>query len=260
MNPHQMALQLRHVLRSVAWLEGDADPVFGARAVHVVAGPLDPKNAPPKFPLALITIGSGTPDASAPDYILQTFEIATAVEVAGDPLGSHAIAGGARANPGRSAGAGVAEVAERTRAALQTLTGADGAAIVVSGAETGSPAYVGTRHVAFDLFRVSALCTSRPVYPAPEEFRVVGRAASWRGLHCLRRFDFLQFRVGYVSGSTPAETPDDFDAVVYTGTNLEAAVTTAPGRTYSVVADYDPRGTGSPVYSSSPSVGSYFST
>lgn len=252
MNPWQLAQQLKHVLGNVTWPTGAVEKVFGS-AVYVYAGSQpNEEEIPPGFPFALVTIDSGIPDQDAPDLLLQTFSIVTAVEVAGDPLGEFAIIGGARVNEGTSAGAGVAEVAERVRAAVQQLTGADGASMIVSGTGTGAPTALGRgRHLAFDEFRVTALCTSQPHYAPPQEFKIVGEAFSWRGeRQCEARFDFMQYRVGYVAGHVPARTPAECISIVYTGTDHEVAIVPIPGRTWSVFADYDPRDTGAVAFSS----------
>lgn len=262
MNAWQLAQQVKAELAAVTWPDGARDVVFGDLGVFVYAGAQpDPGAIPSGFPFALVAIGDGIPDEDEPGLIVQTFEVAIAAEVTGDPHGEFAVIGGSRQNLGKSAGAGVAELEERVRAALQSLTGADGAAVVVSGAGTGAPAVVEQgRNFAFSAFRLSAVCTSAPVYAAPQAFRRDANILKWNGAHCAQRFDFLQYRVGYVAGSTPAASPADFDATVYTGTAQEAAVTLGYGRTYSVFADYDPRGTGSVAKSSEAVVGSYFST
>jgi hypothetical protein len=78
----------------------------------------------------------------------------------------------------------------------------------------------------------------------------VGGVFSWVGDNCSSRFDFLQYRLGYVVSDTPAEKPSDCAAIVYTGTHEQVAVVSVAGRTYSIFADYDPRGTGTPAASS----------
>lgn len=263
MNAWQLAQQIKHLLAAVTWPGGSAGAVFGSRGVFVYAGatPSDDE-LPPAFPFAAVTIDSGTPDPDEPGLIEQRFSIAVAAEAAGDPLGEHAIIGSARADLGSSAGAGVAEVSERARAALRSLTGADGAAVVVSATGVAAPAPLGRgRHVAFESLSLTALCTSDSSYAAPAEMRRVGGVLSWKGAHCAARFDFLRFHVGYVEDTeTPASTPDDFDASVYTGSATEAAATILPGRTYSVFAEYDPRGTGTAAAYSAATVGTYVVT
>jgi hypothetical protein len=261
MNPWQMAQQLRFALQNVRWEDGAAEPVFGEHSVRLYTGAPAPDALPPGFPLAFVTLEEATADETHPGLLSQGFSVAVAVEVAGDAYGQNAVMGGARANLGRSAGAGVAEVSERVRAAIQDLDAYDGARIQVSGTGMSAPQMLEHRHVVFDSFRVQVLCTSQPDYTAPQEFRLVGGIARWRGEFCGNRFDFLQYRMGYKAGSTPAADPSELDSVLYTGTADEAVTgDPEPNRVYSVFADYDPRGTGSPALSSSALVGSWVAT
>ena len=262
MNAWQLAQQLKHTLATLAWPGGAGAVVFGPRSVFVYAGSEpDPGDVPPAFPFAAVTIDAGTPDPDEPGLIERRFVVVVAAEAAGDPLGEHAIIGSSRVNVGRSAGAGVSEVAERVHTALRSLTGADGAAVVVSAAGVSAPRTLGDgRHVAFETLTLSAWCTAAPYYAAPEQFRRVGQVLSWRGAHCSARFDFLRYHVGYVTGSTPAASPEDFAATVYTGTALEAAATIVAGRTYSVFAEYDPRGVETAAAYSQATVGTWVAT
>lgn len=262
MNPCQMAQQIKDELQAVVWADGAADVVFGARSVFVFAGvPPNEDTIPPGFPFALVTIDSGSMDEDHPELISQGFTIISAAEVAGDPLGEFAVIGGSRANMGKSAGAGVAEVAERVRAAVQDLTGYDGAKVLLSAAATGAPAALGQgRHIAFDELSLTALCTSQPHYAAPQELVRSGDNWTFEGAQCSSRFDFLQFRLMYKSGSAPGETPADMTASVWTGTSEVFTYSPTGSRTYSLFADYAPRG-GAVVVNSSKGnlVGTYVS-
>ena len=257
-----MAQQLRKELQTVTWEEGSAAVVFGSRNVFVYAGAPSANRHPPGFPFALITIGDSTPDATDPALITTTFEIAAVVNVAGDPYGESAVIGGARPTAGTSAGAGATEVGERVRSAIQKLTAFDGAPLVVSGTGIGAPAVLeDAPHVVVHTFRVDVLCTSQPLYTSPQEFKVVGDIGSWRGEHCSNRFDFLQYRVGFKTGSTPPTSPADCDSIVATTTNIETAVSTSPGRVYAVFADYKRTPSSTTVHRSSEAiVGSYITT
>lgn len=257
MNPNQMAQQIKHKLATVAWPYGAEDVVFGTRSVFVFAGTPTEDELPAGFPFALVTIDSGTPDDEDPELIDQTFSIATVVEVAGDPLGEHAVIGGARASIGTSAGAGVAEVAERVRSAVQRLTGMDGAPIMLSGSGTGAPATLGRgRHMAFDSFTAQGLCTSQPYFSPPQELRYVGDTWSWKGQWCVDRFDFENFTLAFIEGITPAASFDDIDGIVWTGTNLEVVEVAVPGRVYHMFGMYNDRGA-SDLAASPVVVGSY---
>ena len=104
---------------------------------------------------------------------------------------------------------------------------------------------------------MQALCTSAPYYAAPEQFKLTGDTWTWEADWITPRFDFKQFRVGYVTTNTPAESADDLEGVIYTGTDTEAAVTPVAGRFYHVFADYDSHGGTGVARSSDPVVGSY---
>ncbi len=244
MNAWQMSQQIKHKLATVTWPDAAGEVVFGSRSVFVYAGgPPNEEELSPGFPFALVTIDSGTPDPDHPDLIEQQFSVMSVVEVAGDALGEHAVIGSSRANAGRSTGAGVAEVAERVRAALQFMTSYDGAHIIVNASGTGAPSTIGRgRHIAFDQFTVTAMCTSQPYYAAPERFTVAGGTATWVGAQCSSRYDFLRYRVGYVAGAIPVESPSDA-TIVYTGTATTATGVTGGG-VYMVWADYSARGGG----------------
>jgi hypothetical protein len=255
-----MAQQLKSLLQKVAWPGGSV--VFG-HSVFVYAGTQpDEKALPGRFPFAFVTINDGKADPDDPDLILQDFSVVTVVNVAGDPLGEQAILGASRVDAAASGGAGSAEVAERVRVAVQRLTGVDGAPLIVSGSATAAPYTLANgRHVVAEQFTVTALCTSQKNHQPPQLFRLVGDTFSWFGEQCSARFDFLQFRIGYVTGTTPATDAADFEGVAYTGTVPFSPVVTQPGRTYSVVADYHPRGLTTPEASSDPSaVGCFFTT
>jgi len=262
MNPWQLAQQLRHVLARVAWEDGSGAVVFGQQGVIVTAGPVSDEALPGGFPFAIVTVDSGSPDPDDPSLLLQSFSIVAAVQVFGDNMGEFAVIGGARADLGKSTGAGILEVGERVRSAVQSMTGADGAALVVSATGTAAPTPIGQgRHIVTEEFRVTALCTSQPVYTAPQELTRGGSTWRWNGDQCAARFDFLRFRLGYITGSDPADTPGDLTAVAYTGTGTEAAASTSAGRVYQVFADYHPRGTGAVEYSSEGAVvGAYVAT
>lgn len=260
MNPFQLAQQLKYLLQTVEWVDGAGEVVFGTQGVFVTAGSVDEDNVPAAFPFCLVTIDNGTPDPDEPSLIRQSFSIAVAVEVAGDPLGEHSVIGSSRANLGKSVGAGIAEVAERVRAAVQKIATIDGASIVVSGSGVSAPKPIGRgRHMAMEAYAIEALCTSQPVFSAPQQVQRFGEVLRWNGTQCSSRFDFLQYRVAWKFGSTPPTSPAD-GTVAYTGTAQECALTFAGNRTYAVFADYDPRGTGSVAASSAAVVGSYVRT
>lgn len=244
MNPGQLAQQIKHTLAQLTWPGGSGDVVFGSRSVYVYAGlPPTAAQTPPQFPFALVAIDSGTPDENDPELLLQTFSVATVVEVVGDPMGEFAVIGGSRKDIGRSAGAGIVEVGERVRSAISKLTGADGAPLVVSASGIAAPSPLGGgRHIVADEFSVQALCTSEAGYDAPQRLAVSGDDWTWAGTWCEERYDFLQYRMGWVAGSTPAASAADLDAVIYSGADAFTTAGPQTGRVYHVFADYARRG------------------
>jgi len=78
-NPIQMAMQLRFLLRAVTWPDGGS-VVFGDRGVFVFAGTPTGEQIPSVAPFCLVGIDTGTPDENDPGLILQRFSVITAAE------------------------------------------------------------------------------------------------------------------------------------------------------------------------------------
>lgn len=212
---------------------------------------------PPGFPWALVLIGSGDPDEDHPELISQSFDVITGVNVTGDPLGEHAIIGGAVADLGKSAGRGIAEVNERVRAALEKLTGADGAPILLSGTSIDTPAPFGDgRHMTIGTHTFTAVCTSALFYSPAQRIAHNGTDWTWEGTHVSNRFDFLQYRLVRKAGSSPSTDPSD-GTVVYTGAPATFTGVKTTSNTYTAFADYNARGGTAVEDSSEPEVGSY---
>lgn len=251
MNSWQLAQQIKHELATVTWPTGSQEVVFGTRSVFIYSGqPPGDDEIAPGFPFALIQIDAGTPDPDDPDLIQQTFQVTIACEVAGDPMGEHAVIGSSRKDLGRSVGAGSAEVSERVRAALQKLSGSDGASLIVTGSGiTGPNIPAEGRHVTFETYTITAYCTSQLYWTPPTNLRRSGGNWVWTGSQCSKRFDFLRFRLGRVAGTAPVADPAQA-TIVYTGTATTIALAADAGFTYMIWADYDPRATGSVAYSS----------
>lgn len=242
MNPNQLARQIKHKLQTVRWPTGSADLVFGTRNVFVYAGAPTDDLQHPGFPCALVTVEDSTHDEDHPDLFEQSFGVILVTEVAGGSMGEFAVIGGARPNIGKSANAGLTEIAERARAAVEDLTGVDGARILLSASSTAGSQSLGRgRHIAFSQLNLVGLCTSAEYFAPPQQLARSGTAWSWEGAHCAARFDFVRYRLMWKSGSTPPATPADADGTAYTGTTPSTTHTAGTSRAYSIFADYSTR-------------------
>lgn len=258
MNATQLAQQIKHKLQTVTWPSGGS-LVFGANAVRIYSGEPTEETIPAQRPFALVGIGAAQADPDDPDLLDQTFTVIVVAEVGGDPVGEHAIVGGSVADMSKSAGKGVAEIAERARYAIQSLTGADGARILISATTSGGTQSLGNgKHVSMLELSVSALCTAQPHYTAPQRIRYTagGTLWEWAGQQCSQRFDFMRYRLVKKAGAAPSSSPTD-GTVVYTGTAASAVVASEADYTFTVFADYDSRGRGTVEGSSDPERGSY---
>jgi hypothetical protein len=263
MNPYQMAKQIRKELTTVAWAEGSADVVFGTRGVRIISGEPTDEQIPAVFPFCLVSMGAGTADVDHPELVLQTFRIMACVMVKGDPMGEHAVLGGTITEQGKSAGRGILEIMERVYAAVGDLTGIDGATIQLSQTSLDVPRALGRMggHVVVGDVKAQAVCTSSLYYDPPQILANSVNTWTWEGTHCANRFDFKQFRLGYIAGSVPAQNPDSV-TVVYTGTDESTTHTPVAGQAYSIFADYNPRDTTGSVIATSKGnlVGAYLTT
>ncbi len=251
-----MAQQIKHALATVVWPEGSGELVFGALGAYVFAGPPTEDQIPPGFPWALVWPDTGTPDDDDPDLIEQGFTVAVGAEVAGDPLGEHALIGGSVADLGKSAGRGVGEVMRMARQAVEDLVGSDGAQIHLSSQSTGTPvAFGGGRHVAVGELGLRGSCSSDLHYSAPQEVVRSGSAWTWDGSRCSTRFDFLQYNLVWKADTAPSSPSDGTS--VYTGTTPSTTHAPTGGRVYVVFAEYNARGGVTSEGASDPEVGSF---
>lgn len=258
MNPWQMAQQIKHKLEQVRWPGVGGEMVFGAHhQVIVFTGDATEEQIPPSFPFALVGIESGEVDSEDPGLIYQRFRVTVAAEAAGDPMGEHSAIGGAVLDLAGSAGRGALEVAARARAAVQAITGADGAKVLLSSVETGTPSLLGSgRHLTLDSVGLMAVCTSATDYAAPQMLRYVTNKWVWEGSHCAARYDFLRYRLVRKAGTDPSYDPGDGETL-YTGTAPQWTGQQLGGTTHTVFADYDGRGNGLVEGTSLPAVGAW---
>jgi len=240
MNPWQMAQQIKHELEQVVWPGSGGHTVFGSKGqrVCVFAGSPDEEQLPGGFPCCFVQIGNGNPDDEHPGLIEQTFSLMTVAEGRGDPLGEHAIIGGAMPSPLKSGSRGVAEIDERVRSAVADLTGIDGVTILQTATSLGTPAPLGEgQNLALSSLDLSVLCTSAYHYAAPQEVITAGGSFTWEGAHCSARWDFIEFYLVELIGSSPANDPTE-GVVLYQGTDVSFSGVEQAGYTYTVFASY----------------------
>lgn len=243
MNARQMAQQIRYVLSTETWPESPNDLVFGDRLSFVLTGLPDEKELPGAFPFVLVSAGPGTADPDDPNLMEQTFDVLAVASVSGGRMGEKSLIGGPKSALGSSANRGVMELNDRVRAALQKLSAIDGAGLQLHTSSVGKPQSIGGgRALAYGETTLSGWVTAEPSYSSPTRLAVAGSTWTWTGAQCSARYDFIQYRLGYVDGSAPAETPGDLDAIIYTGTDLTTVVAQIAGKAYSVFADYGIRG------------------
>lgn len=267
MNPIQFAQQIKFELERMLWPAAPVPgpiqvaagkAVFGTHgSVAVFAGSPTPEQIPPGLPMALVQIEGGDMDAEDPEIIMQRFAVVVGAEVAGDRMGEHAIIGGAARDLNRSAGRGTGEIMARVRAAVGSLTGADGCRVLLASTGTGEVQPMGNgRHIALERLELSAYCTSEPSFVAPQRLRRGFLQWEWDGEHCSSRFDFLRYRLVRRSGQQPSRTPTD-GSTVYLGTEPRWTGGGSSGSTYTIFAEFNSRGGELAEGHSEPEVGSF---
>lgn len=257
MNPGQLARQIRFALQNLEWSQGAR--VFGPEDLVVFAGDTPPASAiPTRMPCVLIGIGTREHDQDHPEWIQQTFQVLTLQLAFGDRFGESVVLGSNRADLANSAGAGLEEIGSKVRDGLQDLTGADGASVLITAtSNTASAVMENGRHVAYERLEFQAACTSQELYAVPQNLVQNGSVWSWTGSHCSTRYDFVQFHLGYVTGSEPAAAYSDLEGIIYSGTAPTVDVAAPSGRTYSVFAEYNPRGDGARAHSRGDILGAF---
>ncbi|MHC4180083.1 MAG: hypothetical protein ACYSWU_21475 [Planctomycetota bacterium] len=262
MNARQFAQQMKYELERVIWPVTSGAVVFGTNSrVRILAGePSSQDDLPRSFPWCIIVIGSGTIDGDAVNFCDQTFQVFTAAHVMGDHLGEMAVIGGATADLTVSPNRGAGELIDRVHAAISTLTGMDGARILLSATSVGQPKSLGANaHLVMGELGVTALCTIQSSYAPPQMLAYAGGAFSWAGTQCSDRFDFLRYTLVRKAGTEPSTSPSD-GTEVYQGTDAAVEVATVSSQTYTVFAEYDSRGNGTVEGYSDVPVGSFLTT
>ena len=244
MNPEQAARQIKYELEKVVWPSGSGSVVFGSNGrVKIYAGSPTEEQIPAAFPFALVGIGSGVADEDQRDYINQQFTVTCAVLVAGDPMGEFAVVGGPTGDLGKSAGRGVAEVAERVRFAVQDIIGVDGSKVFISLSTTETPVNLAGKHLVTCDLTVSMWCTSQLYYAPPQQLLQSGSNWTWEGAnHCRSRFDFVSYRLAYVTGATPAADYADATPVELAVTTEAVSHVSSGSRAYAIYAQYSRNG------------------
>lgn len=207
MNPWQMALQLKHLLKQVEWPDGDQDLVLG-REVYVSAGAFTEDQLPGGFPFALVSPQGSNADEDHPNVVAQDFQVVLVQMVNGDRMGENSLVGGARKGraTGRSAQRGILELRERVATYIGALSGSDGARIQVSHTSGVAPQYVGDkRHLVFCNINLSARCSENLDHEPVQELTALGGAnqvlLTWHPP--VERWDYMQTEIVRKDGSTP---------------------------------------------------------
>lgn len=246
MDARQMAILLRTKMRAATWPGGTQDVVLGNR-VYVVCDGLEEEEIP-GAPFALIHVGDYTADEKRPTLLDQPFNVVVVVAAAGDRLGEAAVLGTSRSGDvmGSTKGRGVLEVSRALLAAVEDLTGADGAPILVSLGSGSRARPVGEgRLVVAQQHMIRALCTAQPEYQAPPWFSATKSGADvdlqW-ALPGVPQPILQAVRVQYAAGSTPPATPTA-GTTVYEGVDTSETHTPAGfPASYSIWAAYSETG------------------
>ncbi len=256
MNRLQIARQVQHLLRQATW--ADSGLVFAADSVIVTMGLSDKAMREKRLPLALIRVGTTTPDPDMDEQPgLQAIDVAIALVVsnANDQLGEVALVGANRTEG--SAGRGLFEVEEKLVTTLLQLGPASGMPVTFrsAGAAQASLDESLGYLVACD-YRFRALGTTARTYQAPSGLAASsGAAFTW---NASPRSDARRFILRRASGSTAPATVADGTGITLGGSPDGAGVTSktdSPGAgtwSYSLFLAYDDADLGADVAYSDP--------
>lgn len=261
MNGAQLAQQIKFELETVVWNVPGGGVVFGDDTVRIVAGEPTEEQLPGAYPCALVVLGSGTGDPWDSNIINQTITVICVAAVSGDAMGEKAVVGGNTDDLTQSYGRGSSEIAERARAAVRNLTGADGCSLLVGSVDVGTPKNLKGFQLVSEEFDVQAVCTSDAYYTAPVELSLAGSTWSWVGVDmCRGRFDFVEYDLVRKAGSVAPTDPSDGTSAGTVDNAENITVASVAGQTYCVFAVYNSRKNGLFEGASQPEPGSTLAT
>lgn len=225
MDVKQQAMQLRKVIREAAWPRGSQEVVVGRTAYLSPA--VDSEDLPDREALALLGVGTSTPDQEDPRLVTQTYPLLLAKVIESDPIRESSLVGAGRSKGvGSSAGKSVIEIERPILKAVRSLTGADGIPILVSLAGSAEVAPLSAEEeVVGRQFTLSAVGTSDPEWQPAQDFTAVGTAPvvlSWR--RHAGRYDYREVVLVRKAGSSgPVDVTDGTevlrdDAATYSDT------------------------------------------
>lgn len=245
MNRLQISRQVQYLLRQATWADGGL--VFASDSVLVTMGLSMKAMREKRLPLALIRVGTATPDPDMDEQPgVQGVEITISVVVRHeqDQFGEVALLGANRV--AGSDGRGLFEVEEKVQSALLQIGPASGLPIVFRG--TGAAQATldeGLGYIVACDYRFRALGTIARTYQAPSGFSGSSGATLALTWNAAVRWDARRFILRRASGSTAPATSASGTGVTLGGSPDGAGVTSktdSPGSgtwSYSLFAVYD---------------------
>lgn len=227
-SPRQTIEQMRYLATTATWSTSPSSVVVGSSA-YVTPGIEDESRLPSRVPFALFNLGDSRADSDDPDLIEQDFIMVVATKVVGHQMGEAHLLGGSSGQSPRSAysdGRGALEVAVPLVEAMQSLTGADGAPIIVSWQSAVQVQKHTQRELAWQQYVFKGYCTRDDDYPEPSNFTATGGSGEIVMAWTLPapRYDLSSIIVRYASGATAPATTTDGTGVTL-GSDLATGVT-----------------------------------
>lgn len=232
----QVGMQLRKLIREATHPLGAAEVVLGS-SFYLSAG-LDPSQLPSRAAWGLCLIDTFEADQDTPGLVTQTFGLIIATTVTSDPLGESSVIGANRTGGiGSTKGAGVLNLEAPILDAVGSLTGADGAPILVSTASGAAITKVGSDEIAQRQYQIRAVCTVADAWPAPSELVATDAGggqitATWTLPPA--RYDLRSLILRYAPGATPPATPTAGTGVAIDVTDTTVTFTPSGGSPYSL--------------------------